>query len=96
VLGNNGVVPLANRGVALSYNGIPLTDANLKSGKYTAWLYNRILKPQSGLTGSKLTFANALRDQIKNVDAPSGGGVFNDSSFKVFRSTDGGLVTPKP
>ena len=68
----------------------------MRSGKYTAWLYNRILKPQSGLTGSKLTFANAVRDQIRNVDAPSGGGLFDDASFKVFRSTDGGLVIPKP
>ena len=95
VLGANGVIPPANRGIALKYNGVELTDANVRSGKYTAWLYNRILKPQSGLTGIKLTFANALRDQIRNVDAPSGGGLFDDASFKVFRSTDGGLVTPK-
>ena len=95
VLGANGVVPPANRGVALKYNGVELTDANVRTGRYTAWLYNRILKPQSGLTGVKLTFANALRDQVKNVDAPSGGGLFDDASFKVFRSTDGGLVTPK-
>ncbi|MES2705640.1 MAG: hypothetical protein V4726_03460 [Verrucomicrobiota bacterium] len=95
VLGGNGVVPQANRGLALKYNGVELTDDNVRSGKYTAWLYNRILKPQSGLTGAKLTFANALRDQIKNVDAPSGGGLFDDASFKVFRSTDGGLVIPK-
>lgn len=96
VLGLNNVVPPANRGVALSYNGVPLTDANVRNGKYTAWLYNRILKPQSGLTGLKLTFANALRDQIRNVDATAGGGLFDDANFKVFRSTDGGLVTPKP
>lgn len=95
VLGANNVVPPANRGIALKYNGVELTDANVRSGKYTAWLYNRILKPQSGLTGLKLTFANALRDQIRNVDAPFGGGLFDDASFKVFRSTDGGLVTPK-
>jgi hypothetical protein len=90
-----GSVPLANRGVALSYNGVALTNANVQNGSYTAWVYNRILKPQSGLTGNKLTFANALRDQIFNVDATSGGGLFNDINFKVKRSTDGGLVTPK-
>ncbi len=95
VLGANGVVPPEHRGVALKYNGVELTDDNVRHGKYTAWLYNRIIKPQSGLTGLKLTFANALRDQIKNVDAPSGGGLFDDETFKVFRSTDGGLVTPK-
>ncbi len=102
VLGVSGVVPVANRGVALSYNGVPLhnadgsvNSANVQNGKYTAWLYNRILKPQTGLTGLKLTFADALRDRIKNVDAPSGGGLFYDSSFKVKRSTDGGLVVPR-
>jgi len=95
ILGGNGVVPLANRGVALKYNGVDLTNANVQNGRYTAWLYNRILKPQSGLAGVKLQFANALRDQIKNVDAPSGGGLFNDSTFKVQRFTDGGLVIPK-
>ncbi|BCU79484.1 hypothetical protein [Luteolibacter sp. LG18] len=95
ILGGNGVVPVGNRGVALKYNGVDLTSSNVQNGRYTAWLYNRILKPQSGLTGLKLTFANALRDQIKNVDAPSGGGLFNDSTFKVQRFTDGGLVVPK-
>lgn len=97
VLGNNGVVPLASRGVALSFNGVPLTNANVQSGKYTAWIYNRILKSTSFNTtpGFTLTFANALRDRVKNFDAPSGGGLFDDATFKVKRSTDGGLVTPK-
>lgn len=95
VLGNNGVVPAASRGVALRYNGVELTDANVRNGTYTAWLYNRILKPQTGLTGAKLTFANALRDQVRDVDAPSGGGLFNNASFLVKRFTDGGLVVPK-
>lgn len=95
VLGTTNVVPLANRGVALKYNGVDLTDDNVRNGKYTAWLYNRILRPQSGLSGTKLAFANALRTQIKTVDAPSGGGLFDDASFKVQRFTDGGLVIPK-
>lgn len=95
ILGGNGVVPLANRGVALKFNGVELTNANVQNGTYTAWLYNRILKPQSGLTGTKLTFANALRDQIKNTDATAGGGLFYDSNFKVQRFTDGGLVVPR-
>ena len=91
---NTRILPFG--GVALKYNGVDLTNANVQNGRYTAWLYNRILKPQSGLAGLKLTFANALRDQIKNIDAPSGGGLFNDASFKVERFTDGGIVTLKP
>jgi hypothetical protein len=95
VLGNSGVVPVENRGVSLNYNGVPLTTENVKSGTYTAWLYNRILKPQTGLDGTKLTFADALRDQVATVDAPSGGGLFNDETVQVQRFTDGGLVVPK-
>lgn len=95
VLGGNGVVPAANRGVALSYNGVPLTTANVKNGTYTAWLYNRILKPQSLTSGPVFTFANSLRDQIRNVDAPSGGGIIDDSTVRVKRVTDGGPVKGK-
>lgn len=90
-----GNIAVNNRGKELKYNGVALTDANVQNGTYTAWLYNRILKPQSGLAGLKLTFANALRDQIKNTDAPSGGGLFDNATFKVKRFTDGGLVVPK-
>ena len=95
ILGNNGVIPPANRGIALSYNGVPLTNDNVRNGKYTAWLYNRILKPQSGLTGLKLTFANALRNNIRTVTAGPAGGIFDDTNFKVRRTADGGLVVPK-
>lgn len=95
VLGANNVVPVANRGVSLRFNGVELTNENTRNGTYTAWLYNRILKPQTGLSGLKLDFADTLRDQIKNVDAPAGGGIFDDDSVKVQRFTDGGLVVPK-
>lgn len=97
VLGLNGVIPPANRGIALSYNGVPLTDANVRNGKYTAWLYNRILKSQAfnSSTGLKITFANALRDQIATVDAPAGNGLFDNADFKVKRFSDGGFVVPK-
>ncbi|MBU6302492.1 MAG: hypothetical protein KGS60_13135 [Verrucomicrobia bacterium] len=93
-----GVVPTGSRGVALKFNGVELTNANVQNGTYTAWVYNRILKPQSGaanaLTGTKLTFANALRDQIRNTDAATSG-LKDDASVFVKRSTDGGDVVPK-
>lgn len=95
VLGSNGVVPENFRGVSLNYNGVANTTENVKNGSYTGWLYNRILKPLTGLEGTKLTFADALRDQIAEVDAPSGGGIFNDETVQVQRFTDGGLVVPK-
>ncbi|RYD75384.1 MAG: hypothetical protein EOP84_18390 [Verrucomicrobiaceae bacterium] len=101
---------VASRGVALSYNGVPLHNAvngnaatvnleNVRNGRYTAWLYNRILKTKTfnALPSSnpKKAFANALQTQISNVDAVVGGGIrVNDGNFKVERGTDGGQVTP--
>lgn len=95
ILGTTGIVPVENRGKALTYNGVALTDDNVRTGRYTAWLYNRILKPQSGLTGDKLLFANDLRDRLRTVDAANGGGLLINAAFKVQRFTDGGLVTPR-
>lgn len=104
ILGGNGVVPLANRGVALTFNGVAHTAANVRNGSYTAWVYNRILKPQSGLSGIALTIADALRDQIKTVDAAQGGGILNSDPLDVptppnpvfvKRLQDGGDVVPR-
>lgn len=115
-VGTNTQTPLydggpnvASRGVALSFNGVPLHNAvngnaatvnvdNVRNGRYTAWLYNRILKTPAfnALPGSniKKAFSDALRNQIISTDATVGGGIKNDGSFRVERGTDGGLVTP--
>lgn len=81
-------------GVALKFNGVDLTTANVRNGTYTAWLYNRILRPQSGLVGVPASFATALATQIKTVDATNGGGII-ESTLNVVRSADGGPVTPR-
>lgn len=97
VLGTSGSNAIADndKGVALRYNGVELTDANVQNGLYTAWLYNRLLRPQGGITDATISsFADALRDQIKNVDAVASG-LFDNATFRVKRSTDGGLVVPK-
>lgn len=91
-----GVVPAQNRGVALKFNGVELTNENVRSGRYTAWLYNRILRPQAGLTGIKADFATAIANEIKDNTATEGGGLKNDASFRVRRLAEGGLVIPKP
>jgi hypothetical protein len=94
VLGSDNTIPAASRGKALSYNGVELTTENVQSGRYTAWLYNRIIRPRTGLSGIKLDFANALRDQIKNTSATAGGGIL-ESTMRVQRFTDGGFVIKK-
>lgn len=99
ILGLNNVVPLANRGVALRLNGVELTTDNVKKGIYTAWPYNRLIRPQGGVVGTdaafKDDFADELRDQIAEVDAPAGGGIIDDATVKVKRDADGGAVIKK-
>lgn len=93
-------IPAASRGVALKFNGVSYTAANIRNGSYTAWLYNRIIRrpgsaadPNSAQSTVR-DFANALRDQIFNTDATNGGGILVDGNFRVARYTDGGLVIP--
>ena len=100
----------SKRGVALSYNGVKLhNDFNgpaatinntvVRGGQYTAWVYNRLIrKPGSPSTSTANTvgkLADALKTQISTVDGVVGGGLLNDTAFKVKRSTEGGLVVPK-
>lgn len=83
--------------VQLQFNGVSYSDEAVRQGKYTFWVYNRILKPSAGLTGIVNAFHDTLRDQILNVDATANGGLrVNDPAhpFAVERYTDGGLVSP--
>jgi len=94
-VGHSGI-PEANRGVQLKYNGVDYSQANLKNGSYTPWLYNRIIKRSGELEDDsvKATFFGELRDQILNYDAVAGGGILLDSALRVERYTDGGIVYP--
>ncbi len=67
-------IPAEWRGVPLKWNGVDYTEANLKNGLYTAWLYNRIIKRTGELADGSLKaqFFGALRDQILNYGRHSG------------------------
>ena len=110
VLGQSGAVTAGNRGVALSYNGVKLhNDFNgptatvnttaVQNGQYTAWVYNRLIRkagsPSTSTANTVGKLAEALKTQITDTDAVVGGGLLNNTAFKVKRSTDGGLVVPK-
>jgi hypothetical protein len=104
VLGQNNASPytstgnVATPGVILSWNGVAydFDNANVKSGRYTAWVYNRILRRTSpALTGSALALYTALKAEISTVTATQGGGLIDDTNVKVKKTVDGGLVTPK-
>jgi len=99
-----GNIAPENQGKALKYNGVENTSDNVRNGVYTAWLYNRFLYPSSWLSTSpattQISFGYALRDRIRDFDAPAGGGLIHElnavgATFKVQRSSDGGLVIPR-
>ncbi|MEI6490923.1 MAG: hypothetical protein WCO94_00120 [Verrucomicrobiota bacterium] len=97
VVQNN--ISAGNRGVVLSWNGVSYDFAagnNLKNGQYTAWLYNRLLKRiPDGLDATTSAFYTSLKSQISTSTATSGGGLKDDTSVKVKKTVDGGLVTSK-
>lgn len=93
----NASIPDDNKGVALKYNGVPFSVANVRNGSYTAWVYNRIIRRNGtpATTNGTLikNFADALRTRIKSTDAAQGQGILiNDGLFRVVRYTDGGQV----
>ncbi len=106
VLGNGqgAARPADSKGVALKYNGIENTADNVKSGRYTLWLYNRIVTPLAGVAQRngdpsptfRAGFVSALSARIKIDVATQQGIALSDSALKVHRLEDGGPVRPGP
>ncbi|MES2920313.1 MAG: hypothetical protein V4819_02130 [Verrucomicrobiota bacterium] len=96
--------PADSKGVALKFNGIENTPENVKSGKYTLWIYNRILTPLAGVAGKvgdpspsfRADFVTALTNRIKIDVATQQGIALDDPDLKVHRTQDGGPVIPGP
>lgn len=71
-----------------------LTTSNLLptpiwNGSYTFWGYEYIMW-RTSLSGDKLTFGNALKTQIHDVDYFAAG--LSESSMRVNRTSDGGTI----
>jgi hypothetical protein len=106
VLGNGqgAARPADTKGVALKYNGVENTVENVKSGRYTVWLYNRILTPLAGVAAKpndpspnfRAEFVNALAARIKIDVATQQGIALDDPDLKVHRTEDGGSIIPGP
>ena len=102
--GQGAARPYDSKGVALKFNGIENTAANVKSGRYTLWLYNRIITPLAGVAGKvgdpsptfRANFVTALTNRIKIDVASQQGIALDDPDLKVHRTEDGGPVIPGP
>lgn len=77
----------AGPGKELQYNGVLYSTAALYSGQYTFWSYEHLLY-RSDIVEDKKVVANAIADQIRDVDA-----TIKISDMKVSRQTDGGTIT---
>lgn len=98
-----GARPADSKGVALKFNGVDNTAANVKNGKYTLWVYNRVLTPLGGVAdksdpgetaGFRAAFVQAFTTRVKIDVATQQGIALDDTNLKVFRTADGGTVFP--
>jgi len=78
---------VTNGGATLTYNGVAYSLAAVQQGQYTLWSYEHLFY-KSSLAGTKLTFGDALANQLVTVDGSPLLG-----SMNVVRATDGGVVT---
>jgi len=81
--------------VALSYNGVPYTLANMLSGKYTFWGYEQVLLSANYAdAGASNVFSNVVSN-IKGLTttALGTGNASLPDMTNVTRSSDGGTVT---
>lgn len=81
---------IANGAVALSWNGVPYSVANVQQGKYTFWSYSHLLW-RNGLSAVAQNALALLATQIRDVDAAQGGVLVG--SLAVERSAEGEPVT---
>jgi hypothetical protein len=80
---------------ALSWNGVPYSDAAIENGQYTFWGYEQLgyLPTYVTTSANGKAVADSLAQQIINVDASLAGEFL--STMNVTRTQEGGPVTPK-
>jgi len=87
-----GVIPVANRGVELKYNGVQYSASAVAEGQYTFWAYSHLIRKSTLTTGTIFNFYTALKNQITNTDAASAGLLI--STLNVSRDGEGTPVLP--
>jgi hypothetical protein len=86
----------AGNAVALQFNGVPYSVANLQNGSYTFWGYlHQFNNGFSGFSGADATAASNFYTSLLNaITAAPGSGVQPISIMSVFRDADGSPVLP--
>lgn len=93
----NSILPGQSPGgqaVALKWNGVDYSVANIQEGLYTAWLYTRVIRDPALTSGLGYNFSEAIASQVRNVTIASVGGGIKLDTVVVGREAEGGLVAP--
>ena len=79
---------VAGGAIRLKWNGVPYSDDNVRSGKYTVWGYEHLFA-KNGASQPILDVADALANEM--IDNPGTAGIELDT-MNVQRSSEGGLI----
>lgn len=88
LIGYLGASDFAADGVALKWNGVDYSEANIKAGLYTFWGYLHMNRMNT-LSGNALSFYNALKSQIEGATTS---GLLKINEMQSARDADGAPV----
>jgi len=97
-LGRPDLTAISNNAVAISYNGVAYSSANVQSGSYGLWGYEHIVNRAGALSANQTLVRNALIARITDPVFQSTNPLYSDSfeslqSMHVERGADGGTIT---
>lgn len=75
----------------LKWNGVTYTQDAVREGQYTAWLYTRVIYDDA-LGGIQRQLADAVADQVINVNGSTGGGILI-GTLQVERTVESGPIS---
>ena len=102
-IGYVGIADKKAHNVALTYEGVTESQANVENGSYSLWSYEHLIyktPAQGGPTGDALTVVTAIKNAIQNNTFQTTGAAYNGVGFvplslmTVNRTVDGGPIIP--
>jgi hypothetical protein len=87
-----------NNGVAMAYNGVPFSIANVQNGRYALWAKEQMVNKVGALTAAQAAVRDALYAALTDQGFQTTNGVYTNyfvdlANMKVDRNDDGGPIT---
>jgi ABC-type phosphate transport system substrate-binding protein len=91
---------IATNAVALSFNGVPFSHANVTHGSYALWGYEHLVNRTGGLSSNQRFVRDALINAITATSFQGTSPLYTNSftsfsEMQVERGADGGTITSK-